>query len=123
MPDTTDLDGDNPSRIGLAADRTMLASERTLAAWWRTALAALAAAVGFAKIAGDIGPPWLPRLAAMLPILLAGLVLFVAARRYVQTARRVEAECVERVPTVELWLGTGLLAALAVAVTVLVWAE
>lgn len=51
-----------------------------------------------------------------MAILLAALILFIAARRYVRAARRVEAECVERVPQTELWVGTGLLAILAAAV-------
>jgi len=99
----------------------MLAGERTLAAWWRTAIAALASAVGLVKILDGFQPPWIPRAAAALPILLALLILFFAARRYVRTARRVEAECVERVPQTELWVGTSLLAILAVAVGALIW--
>lgn len=104
----------------MAGDRTILAGERTLAAWWRTALASLAAAVGLVKILGGFQPTWLPRAAAALPIGLAVLVLAFAARRYRRTARRVEAECVERVPRAEVWIGTGLLGTLAVAVGALV---
>jgi len=112
---------DRQSRTGMAGDRTMLAGERTLAAWWRTAIAALAAAVGLVKVMAGFEPTWIPRAAATAAVLLASLILFVAARRYVRTARRVEAECVERVPQTELWVGTGLLAVISVAVSALVW--
>lgn len=119
--ESTERERDRQSRTGMAGDRTMLAGERTLAAWWRTALASLAAAVGLVKILGGFQPAWIPRAAATLPILLSALVLAFAARRYVRTARRVEAECVERVSQTELWIGTGLLATLAMAVSAIVW--
>lgn len=109
-------------RTSLASDRTMLASERTLAAWWRTVIASLAAAVAFAKIYGEVEPVWAVRAAATLPVALALVVLFVAARRYTATARRIESECVERVPRAELWLGTALLFLLCFAAGWAVWA-
>lgn len=99
----------------------MLASERTLAAWWRTALAALAVAVGLAKLFGEVERLLLVRAAATLPVLLALLILFVAARRYGSVARGIEAESVERVPRAELWIGTGLLTLLAAAACAIVW--
>ena len=108
-------------RTALASDRTMLASERTLAAWWRTAIAALAAAVGLVKLVGGNEAAPEIRLGATLAILLALLVLFIGARRYQHTAARIESECVERVPRLELWIGTGLLTLLAIAAAVLVW--
>jgi putative membrane protein len=112
---------DRQSRTGMAGDRTMLAGERTLSAWWRTAIASLAAAVGLFKILNGSEPAWIPRAAATLPVLLSILILVFAARRYVRTARRVEAECVERVPQNELWIGSGLLAILSVAVGAVIW--
>ncbi len=113
--------GERKERTALANDRTMLASERTLAAWWRTAIAALAAAVGLVKLLEEeVEPLLLVRLAATLPILLALLVLYVGARRYSSTAKRIEAECVERVPRMELWIGTTLLTLLAAAAAI-VW--
>jgi putative membrane protein len=99
----------------------MLASERTLAAWWRTVIAALAASVGLVKLFGSVREQWLVRTAATMPILLALLILFVAARRYSSTARRIETESVDRVPRAELWIGTVLLTLLAVAVAALTW--
>jgi inner membrane protein YidH len=47
-----------PSRepgIEDATRRTRLANERTYLAWWRTALAAVAVAVGVGRIAPDVG--------------------------------------------------------------------
>ena len=108
-------------RTALASDRTMLASERTLGAWWRTVIAALAAAIAVAEIHDDVRPLWIIRATASLPILLALLILFVAARRYTATARRIESEFVERVPRAELWIGTALLFLLCVAAALVVW--
>ena len=39
-----------PNGVARAGDRTMLANERTLAAWWRTVMGSLAAAVAFTKL-------------------------------------------------------------------------
>lgn len=99
----------------------MLANERTLAAWWRTVMTALAAAVGLARLFGDAGPEWLVRGGASLLVLLAVVMLFVAVRRYQTTAARIESECVERVPRVELWIGSLLLVIVAAIVTAVVW--
>lgn len=112
---------DRTERTALANDRTLLASERTLAAWWRTALAALAAAVGLVKLFEEVERVVLVRLAGTLPVLLAVLILFVAFRRYQATARAIESESVDRVPRGELWIGTGLLALLAAAGGGIVW--
>lgn len=60
-------------------------------------------------------------LAAWWRTAIALLVLFVGARRYAATARRVENEFVERVPRAEIWVGTGLLVVLAIAAGVIVW--
>jgi putative membrane protein len=103
-------------RTALASDRTLLASERTLAAWWRTAIAA-----ALVQLYGEVQPDWLVRAAASAAIALALLVLFVGARRYATTARRVESAFVDRVPRAEIWIGTGLLSLLAVAAAVIVW--
>ena len=120
----TEPDGkeqDRKERTALASDRTMLASERTLAAWWRTVIAALGAAIVLIKLYDHVRPIWIVRAAATLPILLALLILFLAARRYASTARRIENEWVERVPRAELWIGSALLLLLSAAATVLVW--
>jgi putative membrane protein len=108
------------SRTDLANDRTMLAAERTLSAWWRTAMAALAAAVGFVRLFGDAEPQWLVRGGAACLIALALLILAIAFRRYYRTAQRINNEQVHSVSTSALVTGTGLLvlaAAVAGAVT------
>lgn len=108
-------------RTTLAGDRTLLANERTLAAWWRTAMTALAAAVGFAKLFGGAGPPWLARAGASLLVLLSLLVLAVAFRNHRRTAARVENEYAASAPKATLWLGTLLLAAVALIVAAAIW--
>jgi len=99
----------------------MLANERTLAAWWRTAMAALAAAVGFAHLFGD-NPAWLVKGGASALVLLALLVLLVDFRRYRATARRVEAsETVDRIAAWALRAGSLLLTAAALAAGLSIW--
>lgn len=115
---------DKPSaseRTELAGDRTLLANERTLAAWWRTAMAALAAAVGFAKLFGDVSPEWLIRGGATCLVLLAYAVLGIAYERYEATAQRIEAEHVSRISRWALWLGTLLLGVVGAAAGVAIW--
>jgi putative membrane protein len=110
-------------RTDLANDRTMLAAERTLSAWWRTAMGALAAAVGFARIFGDVEPQWLVRGGASCLIALALLILAVAFVRYRRTSKRINNEEVHSVSTPALAAGTGLLdlaSAIAGAVTWLI---
>lgn len=112
---------DRNESIVLASDRTMLANERTLAAWWRTAMTALAGSAGLAQLFGDFGIPWLIRGGASLLVALAIVILGVAFRRYQATASRVESDGVSRVPRSQLWIGTGLLALVAVVVAAAIW--
>jgi len=108
-------------RTALAGDRTLLANERTLAAWWRTAMTALAAAVGFAKLFGGTGPSGLARGGATLLVLLALLVLVIAFRNFRRTSAGVESEYAAKVPSLALWLGTLVLAATALIVAAVIW--
>ena len=73
------------------------------------------------KIYEEVQPAWLVRTAASMPVLLALVILFMAARRYTATAKRIESECVERVPRLELWIGTALLFMLCLAAGWAVW--
>jgi putative membrane protein len=99
----------------------MLAAERTLSAWWRTAMAALAVAVAFARLFGDVQPQWLIRGGATLPILLAFLIIAVAFRRYRQTSKNINNQEVRSLSALALALGTGLLALSAVVAGVVTW--
>lgn len=56
-PATPSQDGAD-RRTRLAANRTVFAAERTYAAWVRTGLVALAAAVGAKTTLGDVLPEW-----------------------------------------------------------------
>jgi putative membrane protein len=119
MPhDHSDLAED---RTDLANDRTMLAAERTLSAWWRTAMAALAGAVGFARLFGDVQPQWLIRGGASFLILLALLIIAVAFHRYRRTAKRINNEQVRSIPRFTLAAGTGLLVLTTGVAAAVVW--
>lgn len=109
------------SRIDLANDRTILAAERTLSAWWRTAMAALAGAVGFVRLFGDVQPQWLIRGGASVLVLLALLILAIAFRRYRQTARKIDNQEVRSLSTPSLAAGTGLLVLAAAVAGGVIW--
>jgi putative membrane protein len=111
----------NPNRTDLANDRTILAAERTLSAWWRTAMAALAAAVGFARIFGDVQPQWLVRGGASCLIALALLILAIALLRYRRTAKRIDNQEVHSVSMSALVAGTALLVVAAAAAALAIW--
>src|SRR3712207_1386821 len=86
-------DSEKPGeRTALAGDRTMLANERTLGAWWRTAMSAVALALGFAKLFGGVEPAWLIRTGATILVLLGALVLWTALRTFQRTAASIETE-------------------------------
>ncbi|MBJ6124613.1 YidH family protein [Microvirga splendida] len=99
----------------------MLAAERTLSAWWRTAMAALAVAVGFARLFGDVQPQWLIRGGATLPILLALIIIGFAFRRYRQTSKNINNQDVRSISAPALALGTGILALAAVVAGIVTW--
>ena len=77
----TDHSEEEPSRLDLAEDRTILANERTFAGWMRTALAAVAIGVGFHALFQTMRPPWVPRAIATAFLLLAIVVIVSAERR------------------------------------------
>ncbi len=77
-------------REELAQDRTALASERTYAAWVRTGLASLAAALGVAKFIDHTVPVWTVRAIASLLILLAALSFILAAWRYTGLCKKLK---------------------------------
>ena len=93
------MDMDNPQsgseapidpRGELAQDRTALASERTYAAWVRTGLASLAAALGVAKFIDHTIPVWAVRTIAVLLVLLATFSFLLAAWRYTGLCKKLK---------------------------------
>jgi putative membrane protein len=109
------------NRTHLAGDRTMLAAERTLSAWWRTSMTALAGAVGFVRLFGNVQPQWPIRTGATLLIGLALLMLAIALRRYRHTAQKIENEEVGSLSMSALITGTGLLVLVAGIAGVVTW--
>lgn len=108
-------------RTNPASDRTALANERTLAAWWRTVMASLALALGFAKLFGDVQPVWLVRGGATLLVLLGAVILWTALRTYQRTSSRIETENASTVSRRTLWVGTFLLGLVAMTIAAVVW--
>ncbi|MFP4406499.1 YidH family protein [Rhodosalinus sp.] len=75
-------------RSGAAEDRTLMANERTFAGWLRTALAALAVAIGLHAVFRDVAPSWIPRAVATVFVLAAIAIVLSAARKARKTHRR-----------------------------------
>lgn len=113
--DPSDLD------LSFAADRTILANERTLGSWWRTAMTADAAAVGFARFFQSSEPSWLIRSGATCLVLLAFVAILVAHRRYEQTIRRLEIAHVNKISRQWIWLGATLLGLASIAAGIAIW--
>ena len=132
MPDGMDKQGPSVTAVGrdmdaaqrtrLAGDRTSLANERTLAAWWRTAMTALAAAIGLTEFFGDVEPAWLIRCGGTIFVLFAYAILITAYDRYEDTARSIEAEDVVCISRWSLRLGTILLALVGTVTLFAIWA-
>ncbi|WP_349368231.1 DUF202 domain-containing protein [Salinarimonas sp.] len=120
-PPRDDADASRRHRDDLAEDRTRLANERTLAAWWRTAMAAIAAAVVFPRLFSEIEPDWLIRAGATVLAFVALLMLGVGWRRYSVTTRRIGANHVGPFSRLPLAIGTLLLAAVALLAGGLAW--
>jgi putative membrane protein len=112
---------ESDERTDLAGDRTMLSNERTLAAWWRTAIAAVAGGVAFTRLYGDVGPQWLIRSGASALVALGLLILVVSMWRYRRTAARIDPGDIERVPKTGLLVGGLLLAASIMAAGAAIW--
>jgi putative membrane protein len=120
-PPHDDADASRRHRDDLAEDRTRLANERTLAAWWRTAMAAIAAAVVFPRLFADLQPDWLIRLGSNALAVVALLMLAVGWRRYRATLRRIGANHVEPFSRLPLAAGSLVLAGVAVLAGALAW--
>ena len=94
---------DGSSRTGLAKDRThmaedrtIMAVERTFAGWLRTAFGAIAIAVGFRALFGDLDPPWLARAIATVFMIIAVLLSILAQHRAVRSLDKMATHAVER---------------------------
>ena len=77
--------------LHLAEDQTLMSSERTYAGWLRTALTAVAVALGFTALFRDADAAWVAKAIATLFLLLAIGVLVAADRRAAEVQRRLNA--------------------------------
>ena len=93
-----------PSQIELAEDRTILASERTFAGWVRTSLGCIAIGVGFHALFNRMQPEWIPRGIASLFLVMAGIIVWLAARRAASVTRRLSPHVVASARGVNLEL-------------------
>lgn len=78
-----------------AEDRTVLAAERTFAAWARTGTSAVAVAIGLRVIFDGADPVWLPKIVAMLFILVALYVFNIARHQAVTTQERLSGHSID----------------------------
>ncbi len=119
-----------PSKLELAEERTewanrrtLLAKERTYAGWVRTSLSAIAVGFAAARLLPDLEPRWLVSAASLALISLGVGALGTGFWSYRQTLRELEQQGVRGLP---LWVTAGftlLLAAVAAAAMVLVFAS
>ena len=77
-------------RTDWAEDRTILASERTFAGWMRTALTAIAVALGLQALFSGFEPDWVVKIVASLFVIAATFMIWTAQRAAARTARRMD---------------------------------
>jgi len=109
------------TRTELAEDRTLLASERTFAGWVRTSLGCIALGLGFHALFNKIQPVWVPKAIASAFLLLAGLIVWLAARRAAAVMRRLSAHVVVNARKMNLELIASAVSLGAAALVVAIW--
>jgi putative membrane protein len=110
-----------PSQTDLAEDRTILASERTFAGWVRTSLGFIAIGIGFHALFNRMQPEWVPRGIASLFLVMAGIVVWLAARRADSVTKRLSPHVVARAGGVNLELIAAAISLAAMALTGAIW--
>ncbi|MBR0551682.1 YidH family protein [Stakelama marina] len=108
-------------RTDLAEDRTLLANERTFGGWLRTALAAVGIGVGFNALFRTMQPVWVPKAIATVFILLGIVVAFMAWRRAVSVAKRLEWHEIEGMPRTRFGVMTSIVGAASAALIAAIW--
>ena len=111
----------DPSRIDLAEDRTILANERTFAGWVRTSLAFVAIALGFRALFDAMSPAWIPRAIATAFLLMAMLTIVSAERRAASVISRLEVHVVATARPMNLRLIAIIVAIGAGALIAAIW--
>jgi putative membrane protein len=82
-------------RTDWAEDRTVMANERTFAGWMRTALAAVAVAIGLKAVFGEFQPTWAARTVASVFIAGAVFIVWSAHGAARSTTRRMDDHAVQ----------------------------
>jgi putative membrane protein len=82
-------------RTDWAEDRTVMANERTFAGWMRTALAAVAVAIGLRAVFGEFEPTWAAKAVASVFIGGAVFIVWAAHKAARGTTRRMTEHDVE----------------------------
>lgn len=109
-------------RTVLATSRTLLAAERTYAAWVRTALAALASGVGARALLADVMPVWFAQICGSVLILFSIFCFAAAVWRQIGGGMYRSTADIRPMPRALLVAVNGLLAVVAVAALIVVWA-
>src|SRR5690606_18654730 len=110
-----------PGRTDLAEDRTVLANERTYAGWIRTALTALAVALGLRALMRSFEPVWVPQLIASAFVLVAVALIWLAWRRARSVQSRLDMHAIEGMPRTPMGWIAGLMIVASLAVGVVLW--
>jgi len=115
------MNEDEPSRIDLAEDRTILANERTFAGWVRTALALVAIGVGFHALFRTMVPAWVPRAIATGFLALSIVTILSAERRAATVMNRLSAHVVRTARPMNLRLIAAVVTLGAAALIAAIW--
>lgn len=84
-------------RTEWAEDRTVLANERTFAGWMRTGLGSLGMAVALQAVFGATEPTWIAKTAALIFVIIALIIFYLAWKTSSSMIERLEAHCAEPV--------------------------
>lgn len=121
MSDKQASGNDQPDRTDLAEDRTILANERTYAGWIRTALTALAVALGLRALMRSFEPVWVPQLISSAFVVVAIALIWLAWRRARHVQSRLDMHAIEGMPRTPMGWITGLMIVASLALGVVLW--
>lgn len=103
-------------RTDWAEDRTVLANERTFAGWMRTGLGSLGMAVALQAVFGATEPTWIAKLAALMFVIIALIIFYMAWKSSSSMIARLDAHAAEPVSKTGMGRTAALFAIGAIAI-------
>lgn len=103
-------------RTDWAEDRTVLANERTFAGWMRTGLGSLGMAVALQAVFGATEPTWIAKLAALMFVIIALIIFYMAWKSASSMIARLDAHAAEPVSKTGMGRTAALFAIGAIAI-------